>query len=85
MFRMGRMFELLLQMDEGAGGLDQSLEILRVVRRRRPLESDLLENIVRLIIMLLVPASKKGAVIRMAGDRAALGLGCVTFQRLHEL
>ncbi len=73
MFRMRRMFELLLQMDESARGLDQALEILRVVGGRRPLEPDLLENIVRLIITLLVPAAKKRPVIGMIGDRAAAG------------
>ncbi len=84
-FRMGRMFELLLQMDESAGGLDQAFEILRIVGGRCLLEPDLLENIVRLVVSLLVPAAKKRAVIRMIGDGAA-GRFCVAaFERLHEL
>ena len=85
MFRMRRMFELLLQMDESAGGLDQPFEILRVVGSRRLLEPDLLENIVRLIVTLLVPAAKKRAVIRMVGDRAATGFCLAASQPLHEL
>ena len=85
MFRVSRMFELLLQMDERAGGLNQAFEILRVVGSSRRLEPDLLENIVRLIITLLVPAAKKCAVIRMVGDRAATGFCVAAFQPLHEL
>jgi hypothetical protein len=85
MFRMGRMFESLLQMDESAGGLDQAFEILRIVGSRRPLEPDLLENIVRFVILLLVPAAKKRAVIRMVGNRAATGFCRAASQRLHEL
>ena len=85
MFRMGRMFELLLQMDESAGGLDQAFEILRVGGGCRLLEPNLLENIVSLVVTLLIPATKKRAVIRMVGDGAAGGLGLAAFQRLHEL
>jgi hypothetical protein len=85
MFRMRRMFELFLQMNKGAGGLDQSFEILRIFGCRRPLEPDLLENIVRLIVTLRVPATKKRAIIRMIGDRVAAGFRLATFQRLHEL
>jgi len=79
------MFELLLQMDESASGLDQALEVLRIVGRRRPLEPDLLENIMRFVVTLFVPATKKRAVIRMVGDRAARGFCLAAFQRLHEL
>ena len=85
MFRMGRMFELLLQMDESAGSLDQALEVLRIAGGRRPLEPNLLENIVRFVVLLRVPAVKKRAVIRMVGDRAATGFCLAAFQRLHEL
>ena len=85
MLRMRRMLKLLLQMDESAGGLDQPFEILRIVRSRRSLEPDLFEDIVRLVVLLLVPAAKKRAVIGMIGDGAAAGFGPVAFQRLHEL
>ena len=85
MLGMGRMFELLLQMDESAGGLDQAFEILRIVGGRGPLEPDLLENIVRFVVSLLVPAMKKCAVIRMVGDRVATGLCLAAFHRFDEL
>ena len=77
------MFELLLEMNKGAGGLDQTLEILRVVGRDRFLKPNLLENVVRLIIMLLVPTAEKRAVIRMIGNRIA-GFCFATSQFLHE-
>ena len=85
MFRMGRLLELLLQMDEGPGGLDQAFEILRVGGGRCLLEPDLLKNIVRLVISLLVPATKKRPIIRMVGDRAATAFCVTASQRLHEL
>jgi hypothetical protein len=84
-FRMRWMFKLLLQMNKSAGGLDQAFEILRVVGSSRRLEPDLLENIVRLIITLLVPATKKCAVIRMVGNSVAGGFSLAAFQCLHEL
>lgn len=83
MFRMRRMFELLLEMNKGAGRLDQTLEILGIVGGGRRLEPNLLENIVRLIIMLLVPAAEKRAVIRMIGNRVA-GFCFAVAQSLHE-
>jgi hypothetical protein len=71
-------------MNKGAGSLDQALEILGVVGRGRLLEPNLLEDIVRLIITLLVPAAKKRAVIRMSRDRIPPGFGPVAAQFLHE-
>lgn len=85
MLRMSGMFEVLLQMDESAGRLDQPFEILRIVRGGRPLEPDLLENIVRFVVALLVPTSKKRAVIRMVGDGPAAGFCLAAPQRLDEL
>ena len=83
-FRVGGMFELFLQMDKSAGGLNQAFEILRVVGSSHRLEPDLFEDIVRLIISLLVPAAKKSAVIRMIGNRAA-GFCLLASQGSHEL
>ena len=71
MFRMRRMLELLLQMHKRARGLDQPFEIMRVLRRDRIVQPDLLENIVRFVVTLLVPASEKGPVIGMRGDSVA--------------
>src|SRR4051794_10286335 len=64
-FRMFRMLELLLQMDKRARGLDESFEILRVLRRDRVMQPNLLQNIVRFVIALLVPTLKKRPVIGM--------------------
>jgi len=84
MLRMGRMFELFLQMDKSACGLNQPLEILRIVRGRRLLEPDLLENIMRLIVSPFVPAEEKSAIVRMIGDGAAGSFRFTACQRLHE-
>jgi len=84
MFRVRRMFELLLEMNKGAGSLDQALEILRIIGSGCLLEPNLLENIVRLIISLLVPALKKRAVIGMIGDRVPTGFCFAAAQFLHE-
>ena len=62
MFGMSRMLELLLQMNESTCRLNQALEILRVVGLR--LQPDLLENVVRLIVTLLIPALEECAIIR---------------------
>jgi len=64
------MFEPFLQMNEGAGRLDQALEKIRVARVR--FQPKLLENIVRFIVMLLVPAPKKTAIKWV---RCNIGLG----------
>ena len=71
-------------MNEGAGGLDQALEILRILGSDRALEPDLLEDIVRFIVTLLVPAAKIGAVIGMIGHQPALGFCLARFQRRDE-
>jgi hypothetical protein len=49
-----------LQMNEGAGRLDQTLEKIRVAGVC--FEPKLLENVVRFIITLLVPAQEKGSI-----------------------
>jgi hypothetical protein len=83
-FWMGRMFELFLEMHKSAGGLNQALKILRVLRSRCLLEPYLLENIVRLIVSPFVPAVKKCTIIRMVGDGVAGGFGLAAFQLLDE-
>ena len=64
MLGVRRMFEVLLQMNERAGRLDQSLE--EVCVGRLGLEPKLFQNVVRLIVLLFVPATKKRAVIRVS-------------------
>jgi hypothetical protein len=63
MLRMRRLLEILLQMNEGAGGLDQAFEEIRI--RRIGFKPNLLQDIMRFVIALLVPALKIGAVKRM--------------------
>ena len=79
-FRMRRMFELLLQMDESARGLDQTFKVLRVLRRDRIVQPHLFQNIVRFIVTLLVPALKKRAIIRMRRDAGAGGFRPISLQ-----
>ena len=55
MLRMQRMLESLLQMNEGPGGLDQSFKIISI--RRLGLKPKLFQDIVRLVVALLVPAT----------------------------
>ena len=83
-FRMGRVFELFLQMHKSAGGLNQAFEILRIVRGRCLLEPYLLENIVRLIVSPFVPTVKKSTIIRMVGDGVAGDLRFAALQGLDE-
>jgi len=68
MFRMRRMLEMFLEMNERARGLDQSFEILRILRRDRIVQPYLFQDIVRLVVTLLVPALEKGAIIGMRRD-----------------
>ena len=63
MLRVRRMFEVLLKMNERPGGLNQSFEIIGVWRFR--IEPKLFQDVVRLIVLLFVPATKKRAVIRV--------------------
>ena len=72
MFRVRRMFELLFQMNEGAGRLDQALK--KIGLAGIGFQPELLENIVRFIVMLLVPAPKKSAIKWMLFD---IGLGWI--------
>jgi hypothetical protein len=61
---MQRMLESLLKMNEGPSGLNQSFEIISI--RRLGLEPKLLQDIVRLVVALLVPATEKREVIRVS-------------------
>ena len=84
MFRMRRMFELLLEMDESPGRLDEALEILRVLSADGVVEPDLFEDIVCFVITLLIPALKKSAIIGMIRQPSAAGVGAARFQRGDE-
>jgi len=80
---MRRVFEVLLKVDESASGLDQSLEEIRVARFG--FEPKLLEDIVRVIITLFVPAMEKRAVKRMFCDIRLTRIDIVVSQLSHQL
>jgi hypothetical protein len=63
--RMSRMLVMFLEMHERSRRLDQALEILGVLGIDGFSEPHLLQNIVRFVVTLLVPAPEKGAVIRV--------------------
>ena len=66
------MFEALLQMNESAGRLDQAFKKIGVAGVG--FQPELLENIMRFIITLLVPALEKSAIKWMLCD---VGLGWI--------
>ncbi len=60
---------LLLQMHKATRGLDQPLEIIRVVRFRA--QPEMLEDVVRFVVALLIPTAKKAHVTGMFRDLVA--------------
>ena len=54
---------LLLQMHKAPRGLDQTLEIIRVVGLRA--QPEMLEDVVRFVVTLLIPTAKKAHVTGM--------------------
>src|SRR2546430_3349864 len=83
-FRVRWMFEPLLQMNEGTRCLDQPFEEIRVARIRF-FQPKLLENIVRFIITLLVPAVKKRAIKWVLCDVSLGEIDIFTVQLGHQL
>ena len=63
MLRVRWMFEALFKVNERAGRLDQPFE--EVCVGRFGVEPKLFQDIVRFIVLLFVPATKKRAVIRV--------------------
>lgn len=61
--RVGRPRMLFLQMHEPARGLDEPFEIVRVLGFRA--QPKMLEDVVRLVITLLIPATKEAEVAGM--------------------
>src|SRR5271169_3152830 len=57
---MSRMFEIFLQMNKRAGGLDQAFK--EIIVRGIGVQPKLLKNVVRFVIELFVPAAKEGAI-----------------------
>jgi len=54
---------LLLQVHKAARGLNQSFEIIRVVRFRT--QPEMLEDVMRFVVALLIPTAKKADVAGM--------------------
>src|SRR5260370_37670722 len=69
-------------MDERAGRLNQPCEEIFIGRIR--FEPKLLENIVRLMITLLVPALKKSAIKRMLCDVRLVWIDLFNSQLRHQ-
>lgn len=59
-FRMRGMFEIFLEMNERARGLDETLEEIGVARIR--FQPKLLQDIVRFVIALFIPTTEEGAI-----------------------
>ena len=81
-FRVRRPRVLFLQMDKPARRLDQPFEINRVLRFRP--QPEMLEDIVRFVVTLLIPAAEKTDVTGMLRDFLARGRGRRTAQLLHQ-
>lgn len=75
-------FEIFLQMDERARSLNQSFEKIVVVAIA--IEPNLLQNVVRLVVTLFVPAAKKGAIKRMV-RHVARRIDIFAFELAHKL
>ena len=68
MLGMGRMLEILLQMNERSRGLDQSLE--KVVVAGVAVEPKVLQHVMSFVVALIVPAAKVSAIERIHRDFA---------------
>ena len=79
---MGWMLEIFLEMDEGARGLDEPFKKMVIVCIG--VQPKLLENVVRFIIPLLVPALKKGAIKWMLCDLGLVWIAIFSSQLSHE-
>jgi len=83
MLRVRWVFELLLKVNESAGRLDQPFEIVRIARFG--LEPKLLDNVMRLVITLFVPATEKRAIKRVVCDVCLVRIDIVIGQIGHKL
>jgi len=76
------MFEVLLEMDESACGLNQSFE--EIVVLGVAIQPKLFQRIVRFVVTLLVPAAKKRA-IKWMGRYVAGRIDLVAFELADKL
>ena len=82
-FRMSRIFEILLQMDKRARGLDQAFK--KIIVGCLGIKPEVLKNIVRFVITLIVPAAKIGAIEGMIGDPGVFELDIFVTEPADEL
>ena len=68
MLRMGRMFEILLEMNERSRGLNQSLE--KIIVAGVAVEPKVLQHVMSFVVALIVPAAKVSAIERIHRDFA---------------
>ena len=83
MLGMRRLFEVFLQMNKRSGRLNQSLKIFRVVGSR--LQPKMLEHIVRFVVTLPIPATKKRAIIWVPRNVCGIRARRFRFQFAHQL
>lgn len=81
--RVGRPRVLFLQMHKSARGLDQPFEVIRVLRFGP--QPEMLQDIVRFVVALLIPAAEKAHVARMLRDVARPGEVRRAAQFFHQL
>ncbi len=65
------MLEIFLQMNKSTRGLDQSFK--KIIIGRVLVQPNLLEDVMRLVVTLLVPAPEKSPIIRVAFHCVARG------------
>ena len=82
MFGVRRLFEIFLEMNESTRCLNQAFEKIVVIGIG--VQPELLENIVRFIITLLVPALKKGAIKWVLCDIGLSQIDLVCAQLRHK-
>lgn len=83
MLGMRRLFEVFLQMNKRSRRLNQPLEIFRIVGSR--LQPKMLEHIVRFVVTLLIPATKKRAIIWMPRNVCGIRARRFHFKLAHQL
>ena len=81
-FRMFRVLEIFLQVDECPGRLDQAFE--KIVVGRVFIQPDLLEDVVRLVVMPVVPALEICPVKGVIADFTARWICIVSNELAHE-
>ena len=76
------MLEVFLQVNERSGCLNQALE--KIVVGRVLFKPHLLQDVMRFVVLLIVPALKIGAVERVFDHLAAGWIGIVSNQLPHK-